>query len=57
MMLLVLFPFSKTHQMKKTFLSTLLFCFAAVSTLAQRNIVDEVIWVVGDNAILLSDVE
>lgn len=53
----MLFPFNKTTQMKKTFLSTILLCLAAFPALAQRNIVDEVIWVVGDEAILLSDVE
>ena len=30
---------------------------APASLLAQRNVVDEVIWVVGDDPILLSDVE
>ncbi len=37
--------------------SILLLSLAAVSMSAQRNIVDEVIWVVGDEPILLSEVE
>ena len=31
--------------------------FANVATYAQDNVVDEVVWVVGDEAILKSDVE
>ena len=31
--------------------------FAAVSTFGQNNVIDEVVWVVGDEAILKSDVE
>lgn len=53
----MLFPFTKTTKMKKTFLSTLLMWLATAPVWAQSNVVDEVIWVVGDNAILLSDVE
>jgi peptidyl-prolyl cis-trans isomerase SurA len=44
--------------MKKIILSLLfLLCIAPLKMLAQKNIVDEVIWVVGDESILRSDVE
>lgn len=35
----------------------MLFCVAAVAGYAQNNVIDEVVWVVGDEAILKSDVE
>ena len=35
----------------------LLMLFAAVSVYGQDNVIDEVVWVVGDEAILKSDVE
>lgn len=35
----------------------MLFCVAAVVGYAQNNVIDEVVWVVGDEAILKSDVE
>ncbi|MCF0185000.1 MAG: peptidylprolyl isomerase [Bacteroidaceae bacterium] len=38
-------------------LMTLLGMFAAQGLLAQENVIDEVVWVVGDQAILKSDVE
>lgn len=38
-------------------LLTLFFCLTGVSLQAQNNIVDEVVWVVGDEAILKSQVE
>ena len=34
-----------------------LMLFAAVSVYGQDNVIDEVVWVVGDEAILKSDVE
>lgn len=40
----------------KTFL-WLIVCFISLSTYAQDNVIDEVVWVVGDEAILKSDVE
>ncbi|MBQ0158686.1 MAG: peptidylprolyl isomerase [Bacteroidales bacterium] len=41
--------------LKKTFLLCLALC--AVTAFAQKNVVDEVVWVVGDAPILLSDIE
>ena len=41
----------------RTFAMASLFLCTAVSAVAQDNVVDEVIWVVGDEAILKSDVE
>ena len=41
---------------KRFFTGIILFC-ATLTVVAQRNMVDEVIWVVGDEAILRSDVE
>lgn len=35
----------------------MLFCVVAVAGYAQNNVIDEVVWVVGDEAILKSDVE
>lgn len=35
----------------------ILFCITCMTTSAQNNVVDEVVWVVGDEAILKSDVE
>ncbi len=35
----------------------MLFCVAAIAGYAQNNVIDEVVWVVGDEAILKSDVE
>lgn len=44
--------------MKKIILSLLLLlCIAPLKMLAQKNVVDEVIWVVGDESILKSEVE
>ncbi|MBO5699168.1 MAG: peptidylprolyl isomerase [Bacteroidaceae bacterium] len=39
------------------FISILIFSSVALNIFAQSNVVDEVIWVVGDDPILLSDVE
>jgi peptidyl-prolyl cis-trans isomerase SurA len=40
------------------FLSTLLILnFLSINLVAQKNIIDEVIWIVGDEAILRSEVE
>ena len=41
---------------KKIFIG-IISVFAAISAIAQKNVIDEVIWVVGDEAILRSDVE
>ena len=41
---------------KKLFLGVI-FVLATITAVAQKNVIDEVIWVVGDEAILLSDVE
>ncbi|HRZ97043.1 MAG TPA: peptidylprolyl isomerase [Paludibacter sp.] len=43
--------------MKKNILSLFLFLFLSTSIFAQTNIIDEVIWIVGDEAILRSEVE
>ncbi|MDR1584621.1 MAG: peptidylprolyl isomerase [Prevotellaceae bacterium] len=43
--------------MKKIFFPILFFVLGAVSLNAQTNIIDEVIWLVGDEAILKSEVE
>ncbi|MDR0573656.1 MAG: peptidylprolyl isomerase [Tannerella sp.] len=42
---------------KKKLFVGILSVFAAMTVVAQKNIIDEVIWVVGDEAILRSDVE
>ena len=39
------------------FYACMLLLFAGVSVYAQNNVIDEVVWVVGDEAILKSDVE
>ena len=43
--------------MKKSFYLCLLMMLMGVSAYAQDNVIDEVVWVVGDEAILKSDVE
>ena len=43
--------------MKKSFYLCLLMMLIGVSAYAQDNVIDEVVWVVGDEAILKSDVE
>ncbi len=43
--------------MRKYFFSFLSFLLLSASLLAQQNVIDEIVWVVGDEAILLSDVE
>lgn len=43
--------------MRRNLLSSLAAAFLCLPALAQQNVVDEVIWVVGDDPILLSDVE
>ena len=47
----------KIFQSIKIAFALLLLLGAQMSLFAQNNVVDEVIWVVGDEAILLSDVE
>ena len=42
---------------KKSLLLILFSCCLSYMTQAQNNVIDEIIWVVGDEAILLSDVE
>ncbi len=42
---------------KKKLFVGIISVFAAVTAVAQKNVIDEVIWVVGDEAILRSDVE
>jgi Parvulin-like peptidyl-prolyl isomerase len=42
---------------KKTIICGLISICASISVVAQKNIIDEVIWVVGDEAILRSDAE
>lgn len=42
---------------KKNLFLGILFVCATVTVVAQKNVIDEVIWVVGDEAILRSDVE
>ncbi|MDR2681036.1 MAG: peptidylprolyl isomerase [Tannerella sp.] len=42
---------------KKKLFVTIIFVCAALPAMAQKNVIDEVIWVVGDEAILRSDVE
>jgi len=42
--------------MKKFFVLFFLFCFSCV-LIAQDNVIDEIVWVVGDDVILRSDVE
>ncbi len=41
----------------RSFITPLLFSVVALSSFAQSNVIDEVVWVVGDEAILRSDVE
>ena len=43
--------------MKKRFLTGIIILLATFSVVAQKNMIDEVIWMVGDEAILRSDVE
>ena len=43
-------------EMKKN-ISLFVFCLISIFASAQNNVVDEVVWVVGDDAILRSDVE
>ena len=43
--------------MKKFLLLVLIALSNLVALQAQSNVIDEVIWVIGDDAILLSDVE
>lgn len=42
---------------KKNLCIGILFAWATMTVVAQKNVIDEVIWVVGDEAILRSDVE
>ena len=42
---------------KKSLFIGIIFVFATISVIGQKNVIDEVIWVVGDEAILRSDVE
>ena len=42
---------------KKSLFIGIFFAFATISVVGQKNVIDEVIWVVGDEAILRSDVE
>ena len=41
----------------RIFLSILIGIATSISSWAQTNVIDEVVWVVGDEAILRSDVE
>ena len=42
---------------KKIFITGIVSLFATLVVVAQKNVIDEIIWVVGDEAILRSDVE
>ena len=53
---LLLFSF-RLDVYKRQVVTLVLAVFANVVTYAQDNVVDEVVWVVGDEAILKSDVE
>ena len=43
--------------MKKILSVLWLACCACLSAVAQDNVIDEIVWVVGDDAILRSDIE
>ena len=43
--------------MKKSLFIGIIFALTTISVVGQKNVIDEVIWVVGDEAILRSDVE